>query len=95
MVEIHVGTADATTLHGLVRRLAALFDRPSVFFDAARGEVRVRSEWESRSVVRVIESVESWLAADGAGSATLTIGGRSYTMIGPACPAVPSPPEAA
>jgi hypothetical protein len=83
MVEIQVGVADATTVHGLMRRLVPLFGRPSVSFDAARREVRVRSEWESRSVLRVIESVESWLAAGGPESATLSIGTHSYTMVGP------------
>jgi hypothetical protein len=95
MVEIRVAVADATTVHGLVRRLTGLFDPPSVSFDATRGEVRVRSEWESRSVVQVIDSVESWLAADGADSATLSIGDRSYTMIGPAYLATPSSHAAA
>jgi hypothetical protein len=64
-----------------MRRLAGLFGRPSVSFDGARGEVRVRSEWESRAVARVIATVESWLATDGVDSATLTIGDRSYTMV--------------
>ena len=95
MVEIRVAVADGTAVHGLVRRLTGVFDGPSVFFDATRGEVRVRSEWESRSLVQVIDSVESWLAADGADSATLSIGDRSYTMIGPAYLATPSSHAAA
>jgi hypothetical protein len=85
MVEIRVAIADPTGAHGLVRRLAGLFDRSSVSFDGARNEVRVRSESGSRAVVQVIDTVESWLEADGAGSATLSIGDRSYTMVGPAC----------
>ena len=32
--------------------------------------------------MHVISTVESWLAMDGVGSATLTIGDRSYTMVG-------------
>jgi hypothetical protein len=84
MVEIRVAVADATRAHGLLQRLAGVFDRSSVSFDGTHNEVRVRSEWESRSVVQVIEGVQSWLASDGADSATLSIGGRSYTMIGPA-----------
>jgi hypothetical protein len=31
-------------------------------------------------VVEVIDAVQSWLAADGLGSATLSIGDRSYTL---------------
>jgi hypothetical protein len=84
MVEIRVAVADAAGAHGLLRRLAGLFDRSSVSFDGTLNEVRVRSEWESRSVVKVIGTVESWLAADGIDSAKLSVGDRSYTMVGPA-----------
>jgi hypothetical protein len=85
MVEICVGVADSAFADGLMQRLGRLFDRSSVSFDGGRGEVRVRSEWESRSVIEVIEVVEGWLAADGVDSARLSIGDRSYMMVGPAC----------
>jgi hypothetical protein len=84
MVEIRVGVADARGVHGLVRRLACVFDRSSVSFDGARKEVRVHSEWESRAVVQVLGAVEAWLAEDGLDSAELSIGDRSYTMVAPA-----------
>ena len=90
MVEIRVAVADATLVHGLMHRLGGLFDRSSVSFDGARREVRVRSEWESRSVVEVIGAVQSWLAADGIDSATLSLGERSYTMVAPAALGAPS-----
>ena len=83
MVEIRVALPDAADAQGLLGRLAALFERSSVTFDEIRNEVQVRSEWESRSVVEVIDAVQSWLAADGVGSAELSVGDRSYTMIGP------------
>jgi hypothetical protein len=83
MVEIRVAVPDATRVHGLMRRLAGGFDRSSVSFDGAQREVRVRSEWESRGVVQVLRAVESWLAEDGPDSAKLSIGDRSYTMVGP------------
>jgi hypothetical protein len=83
MVEIRVAVADATGVHGLVRRLGRLFDRSSVSFDGARREVKVRSEWESRSVVLVLDAVEAWLEEDGVGSAKLSIGDRSYTLVAP------------
>jgi hypothetical protein len=89
MVEIRVAVTDATRLNGLMRRLGRLFDRSSVSYDGARREVRVRSEWESRSVVEVIDAVQSWLEADGPGSARLSVGGRSYTMVAPPVLAVP------
>jgi hypothetical protein len=84
MVEIRVAVEDATGVHGLTRRLAGVFDRASVSFDGTHKEVRVRSEWESRNVALVLEAVEAWLAEGRAGSAKLSIGERSYTMIGPA-----------
>ncbi len=82
MVEIRVAVADATGVHALVRRLAGVFDRSSVTFDGRRKEVRVRSESESRTVVLVLDAVEAWLAEDGVESAKLSIGDRSYTMVG-------------
>jgi len=83
MVEIRVAVADATGVHGLVLRLASVFDRSSVSFDESAGQVRVRSESESRSVVLVLNAVEAWLAEEGIGSAKLSMGNRSYTMVGP------------
>jgi hypothetical protein len=91
MVEIRVAVPDATRAHGLMHRLAGLFDdRSAVSFDGVQREVRVRSEWESRGVVQVLRAVESWLAEDGPDSAKLSIGDRSYTMLGEARPATPS-----
>jgi hypothetical protein len=83
MVEIRVAVTDVSRAHGLMRRLGRLFEGSSLSFDAMRSEVQVRSEWGSRSVVEVIDAVESWLVADGIGSATLSVGDRSYTMTGP------------
>lgn len=84
MVEVSVALADSTGVHGLMRRLAGVFDRSSVSFDGARREVWVQSEWESRSVLLVLDAVEAWLAEAGVGSVKLSIGDRSYTMVGPA-----------
>jgi hypothetical protein len=81
-VEIRVAVADATGVHGLVRRLAGVFDRSSVSFDGRRKEVRVRSEWESRAVLLVLDAVEAWLAEGSVASAKLSLGDRSYTMVG-------------
>ena len=89
MVEIRVAFTDATRVHGLLRRLGRLFDRLSLSFDGARREVLVRSEWESRSVVEVIDAVQAWLAADGPGSAMLSVGDRTFTMVAP--PALGAP----
>jgi hypothetical protein len=83
MVEIRVAVADATRAHGLLRRLVELFNRSAVSWDATRNEVRVRSDWESRSVTKVIDTVESWIAAAGLGSANLSIGDSTCTVFDP------------
>jgi len=83
MVEIRVAVPDDTYGHGLMRRLAGVFDRSSVSFDRVQSEVRVHSKWESRGIVQVLGAVESWLAEDGPESAKLSIGDRSYTMVAP------------
>jgi hypothetical protein len=81
MVEIRVTVEDATRVPRLMHGLASLFDRSSISFDGSRNEVRVESEWESRAVSGVIEAVQTWLSEDGAGSATLSVGNRSYRMV--------------
>ena len=82
MVEIRVAVADLSVAEELMRRLAGVFTASSVSVDGARNEVRVRSKSDSRAVVEVIGAVESWLSANGVGSAVLSIGDRSYTMVG-------------
>jgi hypothetical protein len=84
MVEICVGVPDAGGVHGLMLRLAGVFGRSAVSYDGARKDVQVRSEWESRAVAQVIGAVAAWLAEDGVGSAELSVGDRSYTMVAPA-----------
>jgi len=84
MVEIRVAVEDVTRVPALVGRLAGIFDRSSISFDRSRSEVSVESDWESRAVMGVLEVVESWLSEDGAGSATLWLGDRSYTLMTPA-----------
>jgi hypothetical protein len=80
MVEIRVAVDDDMSVHGLMRRLAALFDRSAISFDHSRNEVRVESEWESRGVVGVIETVEAWIEEAGGKGARLSIGERSYYL---------------
>ena len=83
MVEIRVAVPDAARVHGLVQRLADTSGQSSVSFDDRRKEVMVRSTLESRTVVFVLNAVEKWLAEAGVQSAKLSIGDRSYTMVGP------------
>jgi hypothetical protein len=81
MVEIRVTVEDDTRVPRLVRRLANIFERSSISFDRSRNEVRVESEWESRAVMGVVEVVQAWLSENGAGSATLSVGNRSYRLV--------------
>ena len=83
MVEIHVDIADLTVAQKLTHRLAGLLERPTVSFDEHLNEVRVRSHWEASGIGRIIETVESWLAAENVDSASLWIGNRAFTMFNP------------
>ena len=80
-----VAAEDDTRVPELVRRLARLFDRPSISFDRSQNEVRVASEWESRKAMGVVEIIQAWLNEDGADSAMLWFGDRSYVLV-PATP---------
>ena len=84
MVEIRVETRDRTSADTLLQRMATVFERSAVSFDRARSEVQVRSEWESRAVVQVVDVVEAWLGESGLKSAKLWLGDRSYTLVRPA-----------
>jgi benzoyl-CoA reductase/2-hydroxyglutaryl-CoA dehydratase subunit BcrC/BadD/HgdB len=78
MVDIRVRVDDTSRVPDLMQRLAKLFNRSSLSFDGGTKEIRIASEWESRTVVVVIEAVHSWVAENDA-CATLSIGDRSYT----------------
>jgi hypothetical protein len=83
MVEIRVAVDDDTNLHGLMRRLAALFGQSAISFERSCNEVRIVSEWESRGVVGVIDAVEAWIDEDGGKGARLSIGEHAYILAGP------------
>jgi K+-sensing histidine kinase KdpD len=89
MVEIEVTVVDATVVHGLMRRLRLLFDPSAVTYDPAHKRVRVRSEWESRTVIGVVDAVQRWMEESGVAAASLALGTRSYTLLGPSI----APPE--
>jgi hypothetical protein len=83
-MEIHVSLLDATSAQALAQRLEGVSAAMSVSFEPGRKDVRVLTEIESnRAVVVLIDTVEAWLAEDGAGAARLSVGERSYTMAGP------------
>ena len=81
MVDIRVAVEDVTRVPALVGRLARIFDRSAISFNRSRREVCVESDWESRAVMGVLDAVEAWVSEAGAESATLSIGGRSYTLM--------------
>ena len=83
MVEIEVTVADGTHVHGLMRRLRRLFESSAVTYDSARRQVRVRAEWESRTVIGVVDAVQAWMDEGGAPSASLAVGNRSFTLTRP------------
>ena len=83
-MEIRISVDDATFAPELMRRLEGLFDTSSVSFDRVRNEVKVESEWGSRAVATLVELVGAWADANGAASATLSLGDRSQTVIGSA-----------
>jgi hypothetical protein len=82
MVEIRVAVDDPTRAYGLMRRLVALFGRSSISFDRSRNEVHVKSEWESRGVVQLIEAVQAWIEEDRGKRVRLYIGSHSYELAG-------------
>src|SRR5689334_11836716 len=83
MVEIEVTVADERDVHGLMRRLRGLFDSSEVTYDSERKHVRVRAEWESRTVTAVVDAVKEWMDETGADSASLVVGNRSFTILRP------------
>lgn len=80
MVEIRISVEDGVGAADLMRRLATLFGSSSVSFDWLHSEVLVESEWESRAVAGVVETVRAWLQEGDAESATLSVGGRAGTL---------------
>jgi hypothetical protein len=80
MVEIRVIVDDDVSVHGLMRRLAALFGRSAISFDQSCNEVRVDSEWESRALVAVIEAVQTWIDEVGGQGVRMSIGEHSYYL---------------
>src|SRR5215203_956882 len=80
MVDIRVAVEDVTRVPALVGRLAKIFERSSISFDRSRNEVFVESEWESRTVLGVLDVVQAWLTENGARSTTLSIGDCSYRL---------------
>lgn len=83
VIRIALPDTDPTTVRSLSERLGGVIETASIWLDGGRSEVRVLAELESESaVVHVIEAVQTWLADAGGTSAALSIGDRSYTLVG-------------
>jgi hypothetical protein len=81
-MEISVALLDVSDAQGLVQRLAGALEA-TVSVDIGRPEIRVRPTCEShRAVIRVVDVVAGWLEQGHAESAKLSLGERSYTLVG-------------
>jgi hypothetical protein len=83
VIRIALPDMDLATVPRLTERIGGVFETASIWLDGGRSEVRVLAELESESaVMHVIDAVQVWLAEAGAASAALSIGDRSYTLVG-------------
>jgi hypothetical protein len=83
VIRIALPDMDLATVPSLTERLGGALETASVWMDGGRREVRVLAELESDSaVMHVIGAVQAWLAEAGVASAALSIGDRSYTLVG-------------
>jgi len=81
-MEISVALLDVSDAQGLAQRLAGALEA-TVSVDIGRSEIRVRPPGESqRAVIRVVDVVGGWLEQGHAESAKLSLGERSYTLVG-------------
>jgi hypothetical protein len=81
-MEISVALPELSDAQGLVQQLTDALDA-TVLFDIGRKEIRVRPGNESHgAILRVVDVVGSWLEHGHAESARLSLGERSYTLVG-------------
>ncbi len=84
VIRIAVPDLDLAAVPSLTDRLGEVIEPASIRLDGGHREVRVEAELQSEgAVMHVIAAVQSWLAEAGASpSVALSIGDRSYTMVG-------------
>jgi hypothetical protein len=81
-MEISVALPEVSDAQGLAQRLAGAL-QATVSVDIGQTEIRVRPPGESHlEVIRVVDVVGGWLEQGHAESATLSLGERSYTLVG-------------
>ena len=80
VIRIALPDLDLACLPSLTERLDGVIETASIWLDGGRKEIRVLAELESEN--EVIGAVQAWLATHGGASAALSIGDRSYTLVG-------------
>jgi hypothetical protein len=80
-MEMRIVVPGTSSLRALAERLATDFGSERISLSPARPEVGVRVAADSdRTVLGVLESVESWLDQTGVASAEMWLGGNSYRL---------------
>ena len=83
VINIGLAELDLSEIRGLANRLAGIIEPASIWLEGNPDSVSVHAEVESEHAINgVIDAVQQWLAAHGAESASLSIGDRSYTLVG-------------
>jgi hypothetical protein len=83
VIRIALPDMDLADVPSLTERIGGVFETASIWLDGGRREVRVLAELDADSaVMHVIDTVQTWLTEAGAASAALSIGDRSYTLVG-------------
>ena len=83
VINIGLAELDLAGIRSLATRLANIVEPASIWLEGNPDSVSVHAEVESEHAInRVIDTVQDWLAAHGADSASLSVGERSYTLVG-------------
>jgi hypothetical protein len=83
VINIGLAELDLSEIRSLATRLAGIIEPASIWLEGNPDSVSVHAEVESEHAINgVIDAVQQWLAAHGAESASLSIGDRSYTLVG-------------
>jgi hypothetical protein len=83
VINIGLAEVDMADIRSLANRLAAIIEPASIWLGGSRNDLSVHAEVESENAINsVIDTVQDWLAVQGAASAALSIGERSYTLVG-------------
>jgi hypothetical protein len=83
VISIGLAELDLADIRSLATRLAGTIEPASIWLEGSADSLSVHAEIDSEhGINRVIDAVQEWLASHGADSASLSIGDRSYTLVG-------------